>query len=73
MCIRDRARIGAQGEVVQALVGACRHRLQLAAEAVDAPAVRFATGNAGTELTLIRPITARPSNGGLLTLSLIHI
>ena len=41
----------------------------LGAFAVDAPAVRFATGNAGTELTLIRPITARPSNGGLLTIT----
>lgn len=41
----------------------------LGAFAVDAPGVRFATGNAGTELTLLRPITARPANGGLLTLS----
>lgn len=37
--------------------------------AVDAPGVRFATGNAGTELTLTQPITARPANGGLLRLS----
>ena len=37
--------------------------------AIDAPGVRFATGNAGTELTLTRPATARPANGGLLTFS----
>lgn len=41
----------------------------LAAFAIDAPGVRFATGNAGAELTLTRPVTARPANGGLLTLS----
>lgn len=41
----------------------------LGAFAIDAPGVRFATGSAGTELTLTRPITARPANGGVLTLS----
>ena len=41
----------------------------LGAFAIDAPGVRFSTGNAGAELTLTRPITARPANGGLVTLS----
>ncbi|WP_312783107.1 YdbH domain-containing protein [Brevundimonas sp.] len=41
----------------------------LSAFAIDAPGVRFATSNTGTELTLIRPATARPANGGLLTIS----
>lgn len=41
----------------------------LGAFALDAPGVRLAAGSAGTELTLTRPITARPANGGLLTLS----
>ena len=41
----------------------------LDAFALDAPGVRLAAGSAGTELTLTRPITARPANGGLLTLS----
>ncbi|WP_436356275.1 intermembrane phospholipid transport protein YdbH family protein [Brevundimonas sp. CEF1] len=41
----------------------------LGAFALDAPGVRLAAGSAGTELTLTRPITARPTNGGLLTLT----
>ncbi len=41
----------------------------LGAFALDAPGVRLAAGSAGTELVLTRPITARPANGGLLTLS----
>ena len=41
----------------------------LGAFALDAPGVKLAAGSAGTELTLTRPITARPANGGLLTLS----
>ena len=41
----------------------------LGAFAIDAPGVRFATSNAGTELALTRPATARPFNGGLLTIS----
>jgi hypothetical protein len=44
-------------------------KLALAAVAIDAPGVRFATGSAGTELVLTRPVTARPANGGVLTLS----
>lgn len=41
----------------------------LGAFAVDAPGLKLATGSAGTELTLTRPITARPANGGVLTLT----
>ena len=41
----------------------------LGAFALDAPGVRLAAGSAGTELTLIRPVTARPANGGLLTIT----
>ena len=41
----------------------------LNAFAIDAPGVRFAIDNAGTELTLTRPVTARPANGGLLTIT----
>ncbi|WEK58076.1 MAG: YdbH domain-containing protein [Candidatus Brevundimonas phytovorans] len=37
--------------------------------AVDAPGLRLSAGSAGTELTLTRPVTARPANGGLLTLT----
>ncbi|MDP1205766.1 hypothetical protein, partial [Klebsiella pneumoniae] len=35
----------------------------------DAPQVRLISDNAGVELTLLRPITARPANGGELRLS----
>ncbi|MNX30626.1 Dicarboxylate transport [compost metagenome] len=41
----------------------------LGAFSLDAPGVKLAAGSAGTELTLTRPITARPANGGVLTLS----
>lgn len=41
----------------------------LNAFAIDAPGLRLSTGNVGTELTLTRPITARPANGGLLTIA----
>jgi hypothetical protein len=37
--------------------------------AVDAPGFELATGHSGTRLTLTRPATLRPANGGLLTLS----
>lgn len=37
--------------------------------ALDAPGVKLSAGSAGTELALARPVTARPANGGLLTLS----
>lgn len=36
---------------------------------LEAPALRFATGSAGTTLALTRPLTARPANGGELTVS----
>ncbi|MFC5389444.1 YdbH domain-containing protein [Brevundimonas bullata] len=41
----------------------------LNAFAIDAPGLRLSTSNVGTELTLTRPITARPENGGLLTIA----
>lgn len=41
----------------------------LNAFAIDAPGLRLSTGNVGTELILTRPITARPANGGLLTIA----
>ncbi|HEY1071992.1 intermembrane phospholipid transport protein YdbH family protein [Brevundimonas sp.] len=41
----------------------------LGAFAIDAPGLKLAAGSAGTELTLTRPITARPANGGVLTLA----
>ncbi len=41
----------------------------LGAFALDAPQVRLISDNAGVELTLLRPITARPANGGELRLS----
>lgn len=41
----------------------------LSAFALDAPGLRLSAGNAGTELTLTRPVTARPANGGVLTLT----
>ncbi|AYG94910.1 C4-dicarboxylate ABC transporter [Brevundimonas naejangsanensis] len=41
----------------------------LGAFALDAPQVRLVSDNAGVELTLLRPITARPANGGELRLS----
>lgn len=41
----------------------------LGAFALDAPGVKLAAGSAGTELILTRPVTARPANGGLLTLT----
>lgn len=40
----------------------------LAAFAVDAPAIQLSTGHSGTRLTLARPATLRPMNGGLLTI-----
>lgn len=36
---------------------------------LDAPALRFTTGSAGTTLALTRPLTARPANGGELIVS----
>lgn len=41
----------------------------LGAFALDAPRVRLVSDNAGVELALLRPITARPANGGELRLS----
>ncbi|MNK37559.1 Dicarboxylate transport [compost metagenome] len=41
----------------------------LNAFALDAPGLRLSSGSAGTEMVLTRPVTARPANGGLLTLS----
>ena len=41
----------------------------MGAFALDAPGVRLAAGSAGTELILTRPMTARPANGGVLTLT----
>lgn len=41
----------------------------LSAFAVDAPRFDLASGHSGTRLTLVRPATLRPANGGLLTLS----
>ena len=41
----------------------------LGAFALDAPAVRFATGTAGTSVMLARPATIRPRNGGVLTVA----
>jgi len=41
----------------------------LDAFALDAPGLKLSAGSAGTELILTRPVTARPANGGLLTLS----
>ena len=40
----------------------------LSAFAVDVPAFQLATGHSGTRLTLTRPATLRPANGGVLTL-----
>jgi hypothetical protein len=37
--------------------------------ALNAPAVRLVTGSAGTEASVLRPVTAKPANGGVLTLS----
>lgn len=37
--------------------------------AFEAPALRFATGTAGTSLSLARPATIRPRNGGVLTIA----
>lgn len=37
--------------------------------ALDAPQVRLVSDNAGVELVLLRPLTARPANGGELQLS----
>lgn len=41
----------------------------LSAFAIDAPGVELSAGSAGTALTMTRPVTARPSNGGVLTLT----
>ncbi|KAK0351445.1 hypothetical protein LTR94_024939, partial [Friedmanniomyces endolithicus] len=35
---------------------------------LKAPAVRFSTGSGGTSVELLRPVTAAPSNGGVLTI-----
>jgi len=37
--------------------------------ALNAPAIRFATGSAGTSVTLARPVTLTPANGGILTVA----
>lgn len=37
--------------------------------ALEAPQMRLVSDNAGTVLTLLRPITARPANGGELTIA----
>lgn len=37
--------------------------------ALNAPALRFATGSAGTSLSLTRPATLTPTNGGVLTVA----
>jgi hypothetical protein len=41
----------------------------LSAFAVDIPAFALATGHSGTRLTLTRPATLRPANGGVLILN----
>ncbi|WP_292036467.1 MULTISPECIES: intermembrane phospholipid transport protein YdbH family protein [unclassified Brevundimonas] len=41
----------------------------LSAFAVDAPGIELSAGSAGTALVVTRPVTARPSNGGVLTLT----
>lgn len=41
----------------------------LGAFALDAPGVSVRTGGSGTEVRLTRPATARPVNGGMLTLN----
>ena len=41
----------------------------LSAFAVNAPAVRFSTGSAGTMIDLTRPATLTPANGGVLTIA----
>ncbi|MEY4556435.1 MAG: hypothetical protein RL093_1554, partial [Pseudomonadota bacterium] len=41
----------------------------LSAFAVDVPGFDLSTGHSGTRLTLTRPATLRPANGGVLTLS----
>lgn len=37
--------------------------------ALNAPAIRFTTGSAGTSVTLARPVTLTPANGGVLTVA----
>ena len=37
--------------------------------ALNAPVFRFATGSAGTRLSLVRPATLTPANGGVLTVA----
>lgn len=37
--------------------------------ALNAPAIRFATGAAGTTVSLSRPVTLTPANGGVLTVA----
>ena len=41
----------------------------LSAFAVDVPGFQLTTGHSGTRLSLTRPATLRPANGGVLTLS----
>ncbi len=41
----------------------------LSAFAVDAPGLELIAGHSGTRLTLTRPATLRPANGGVLTVS----
>lgn len=46
-----------------------RMKRALSAFAVNAPAVRFSTGSAGTMIDLTRPATLTPANGGVLTIA----
>jgi hypothetical protein len=54
------------GDDVPELAGMKR---ALSAFAVDVPGFDLSTGHSGTRLTLTRPATLRPANGGLLTVS----
>ncbi len=54
------------GDDVPELAGMKR---ALSAFAVDVPGFDLSTGHSGTRLTLTRPATLRPANGGVLTLS----
>lgn len=37
--------------------------------ALDAPSIRLTTGSPGTTVDLLKPVTVRPANGGVLTLA----
>ena len=54
------------GDDVPELAGMKR---ALSVFALDAPRFELATGHSGTRLTLSRPATLRPANGGVLTIS----